>query len=419
MDNVMIGQLGDAPISGVYIGGQIQTLLQVFSGGIEGAMLILAAQYFGAGDKESIKKITSIGLRFTVTFSALITLICTVFPSFVISLFTKEEKIIEAGSQYLEILAISFIFFCITQALIASMRGVASPKVGLFISGISLICNTGLNYLLIYGKLGFPALGIRGAAIATVISRVIEFLFAIVFVFRIDKKLGMRLKDLLRVDKKLLRDFVKYGLPVMAGQLIWAVNTLSASAIMGRLPYPGVVAGLSLANTLNNLSYVVMNGASGAVGIITGKTIGEGRLDKIREYSYTTQIIFVILGLITGATLQAIKSPYLSLFAISAEAHAEGERLINVLSFTIVGTCYQAACLFGLVKSGGDVTFVMKNDFIFIFFIVLPSAILGSCLGAPAYIVFLLLKSDQILKCFVAAVKINRFKWAKSLTRQK
>jgi Na+-driven multidrug efflux pump len=116
MDNVMIGQLGDAPISGVYIGGQIQTLLQVFSGGIEGAMLILSAQYFGAGDKESIKKITSIGLRFTVTFSALITLICTVFPSFVISLFTKEEKIIEAGSQYLEILAISFIFFCITQA---------------------------------------------------------------------------------------------------------------------------------------------------------------------------------------------------------------------------------------------------------------------------------------------------------------
>ena len=416
-DSVMIGRLGDGAVSGVYMGGQIQTLLQVFSGGIEGAMLILSAQYWGERNTESIKKITAFGLKFTLAFSILVTLICSIFPTNVISLFTKDEKIIQSGGEYLGILAFSFVFFCLTQAFIASMRSVESPRVGLIVSTISLLTNASLNYLLIFGKLGFPKMGIRGAALATVISRIIEFSAVVIYVFIVDKKLRFRLKYLLARDKELLCDFIKYGLPIMGGQLIWAVNTLGASAIMGRLPVTGVVAGLSLANTLNNLSYVVMNGMSGAVGIITGKTIGEGRHDKIRPYAYTTQIIFLCLGVVTGLTLQAIKMPYLSLYNISAEAASVSVSLINVLSVTIIGTCYQAACLFGLVKSGGDVGFVMKNDFIFVFFVVLPSALLAAWLGAPPFLVFLCLKSDQLLKCIVAAIKINRFKWIKRLTK--
>jgi Na+-driven multidrug efflux pump len=260
-------------------------------------------------------------------------------------------------------------------------------------------------------------MGIRGAALATVISRAVELSAVLIYVLRIDKKLRFRPKCLLIKDRELLRDFIKYGLPIMGGQLIWAVNTLGASAIMGRLPGEGVVTGLSLANTLNNLSYVVMNGMSGAVGIITGKTIGEGRLEKIREYAYTTQIIFLILGILTGLTLQLIKMPYLSFFNITEDALSQAVSLINVLSVTVIGTCYQAACLFGLVKSGGDVGFVMKNDFFFVFFVVLPSALIASSLGVPPFAVFLCLKSDQILKCFVAVVKINRFKWIKRLTK--
>ena len=98
-DNVMIGQLGDEAISGVYMGGQIQTLLQVFSGGIEGAMLILSAQYWGQRNTESIRRITAFGLKFTFAFSLIVTLICSIFPKTVISLFTRDEKIIESGGE--------------------------------------------------------------------------------------------------------------------------------------------------------------------------------------------------------------------------------------------------------------------------------------------------------------------------------
>ena len=416
-DSVMIGQLGDSAVSGVYMGSQIQTLMQVFTAGIEGAMLILSTQYWGKRDTDSIKKITSIGLRFALIFSVAVAVICAIFPSFVISLFTSDKSIIEAGTPYLRIISFSFPLFALTQGFIASMRSVECPKIGMLVSLISLITNVTLNYILIFGKLGFSALGVSGAAIATLIARVLELAVIAVYVLIIDKKLTFRPKDLLSFDRALLRDFIKYGLPVMAGQIVWAVNTLSSSAIMGRQSAEGVVAALSLANTLNSLAYVVMNGMSGAVGIITGKTIGEGKLEKIKEYAYTTQIIFLGLGILTGGALQLIKNPFISLYKISDSAVAVAKTLINVLSVTIIGTCYQAACLFGLVKSGGDVSFVFKNDCIFVFLVVIPSALIATRLGALPWIVFLCLKSDQILKCFVAAVKINKFNWIKKLTR--
>ncbi len=416
-DNVMIGSLGDDAVSGVYMGNQLQTLLQVFSGGIEGAILILAAQYWGKRDTERIRKIISIGLRFSLAFGALLSLICVCFPTFVISLFTADAEVIRIGAEYLGIVALSYFFFCLTQALIASMRSVETARIGLYVSLCSLICNVSLNYLLIFGKMGLPALGVSGAAIATVLSRVIESLVIAVYVFRFDKKLRFRFSDLFVRDRELLHDFIKYGTPIVAGQLVWATNMMANSAIMGRQSGDGVVAALSLANTLNNLTYVVMNGMSGAVGIITGKTIGAGEERKMREYAKTVQIIFLMLGVVTGAFVQLIKAPYISLYRISPAAVEQANLFINVLSVTAVGTCYQAACLFGLVKSGGDISFVFKNDSIFVFCVVLPSAIVSTLLGAPAWVVFACLKCDQILKCFVAVWKINRFDWMKNLTR--
>ena len=232
-----------------------------------------------------------------------------------------------------------------------------------------------------------------------------------------DKRLRFRAADLLVMDRGLLRDFLKYGLPIIGGQVVWAVNMLASSAIMGRNTAEGAVVAMSIAGTVNNLAYVVMNGMSGAVGIITGKTIGAGLVEKMKEYARTVQVLFLGLGLVTGLTVFLLRDTAISLYAVSPAAVAEAQRFINVLSVTIIGTCYQAACLFGLVKSGGDISFVFKNDAIFVFLVVLPSAVLATVFGAPAWVVFACLKCDQILKCFVAVVKINSFNWMKKLTR--
>lgn len=415
-DNVMIGSLGDDAISGVYVGGQLQSVLQMFVGGIEGAILILAAQYWGRKDRESIRKVVSIGVKFALAVGILMSLVAVAFPEWMIRAFTQEPGVIQEGAAYVQIVGFTYLFFSISQVMIAAMRSVETARIGLYISLMSLVVNVSLNYVFIFGHLGFPAMGVRGAAVATLISRIMEMCASVGYVFFVDKKLRFGLRDLFHTDRQLLKDFIRYGLPVIGGQVVWSVNMLANTKILGYYS-AGVIAAASITGMLHNLIYVWMNGLSSAVGIITGKTVGAGLYDKMKEYSKTVQMIFLFVGLISGAVVFLARDGFISLYSASPEAQEYSRQFINVISVTIIGTCYQAACLFGLVKSGGDIAFVFKNDSIFVFLVVIPSALLSMWLGAPPWVVFACLKCDQILKCFVAIVKINRYNWMKNLTR--
>lgn len=415
-DNVMIGSLGDDAISGVYIGGQLQSVLQMFVGGIEGAILILAAQYWGKKDTQSIRKVVSIGIKFALAVGLLSSLVAVLFPQWVIRAFTTEPGVIQEGAAYVQIVGFTYLFFSVSQVMIAAMRSVETARIGLYISCMALVINVCLNYVFIFGHFGFPAMGVRGAALATLVSRILEMCVGVGYVFFVDKKLRFGLKDLLHTDLQLLRDFIRYGLPVIGGQVVWAINSLANTKILGYYS-AGVIAAASITGMLHNLVYVWMNGMSSAVGIITGKTVGAGQYEKMKEYSKTVQMIFLFVGLISGAAVFLARDGFISLYNASPEAQAYSRQFINVISVTIIGTCYQAACLFGLVKSGGDISFVFKNDTIFVFLVVIPSSLLAMWLGAPPWVVFTCLKCDQILKCFVAIVKINRYNWMKNLTR--
>ena len=408
--------MGDDAISGVYIGGQLQSVLQMFVGGIEGAILILAAQYWGKKDTQSIRKVVSIGIKFALAVGLLSSLVAVLFPQWVIRAFTTEPGVIQEGAAYVQIVGFTYLFFSVSQVMIAAMRSVETARIGLYISCMALVINVCLNYVFIFGHFGFPAMGVRGAALATLVSRILEMCVGVGYVFFVDKKLRFGLKDLLHTDRQLLRDFIRYGLPVIGGQVVWAINSLANTKILGYYS-AGVIAAASITGMLHNLVYVWMNGMSSAVGIITGKTVGAGQYEKMKEYSKTVQMIFLFVGLISGAAVFLARDGFISLYNASPEAQAYSRQFINVISVTIIGTCYQAACLFGLVKSGGDISFVFKNDTIFVFLVVIPSSLLAMWLGAPPWVVFACLKCDQILKCFVAIVKINRYNWMKNLTR--
>ncbi|MBQ8508413.1 MAG: MATE family efflux transporter [Clostridia bacterium] len=414
-DNLMIGSLGDSAVSGVYMGNQIQTVLQVFSGGIEAGILLLAAQYWGKRDTEHIRRVVAIGMWCSIIAGFIFSTVCTLFPRQVISLFTNEASVIDMGVEYLSVICYSYLFFCITQALIAAMRSVESARIGMLVSLASLVIDVALNYLLIFGKLGFPAMGVKGAAIATLIARICETAIMVIYVRVIDKKLCFRFNKLWKIDNVLLRDYIRCDLPLVGGQLVWGCNLMANSIILGHFT-ESVITAASLANTLNSLMYVSMNGMSSAVGIIIGKKVGAGETARIREYSNTVQMLFLGLGLVTSGLFRLIGDPFIGLYAISDEAVGYARQFIDVLCVTCIGTCYQAACLFGLVKSGGDVSFVFKNDTIHVFGVVIPSAIITSLLGCPAWVVFLCLKSDQLLKCIPAFFKIRKYDWMKNLT---
>ena len=415
-DNLMVGTLGEYAIAGVYLGGQIQGFLQMMVGGIEGTILVIASQYWGRKDMKSIKNIIAIGATASLFFGLLFCTASLFWTEGILSLFTPDKAVIAEGVRYLRVISVSFLCFSISQILISSMRSVETVRIGLYISILSFFTNIFFNWVFIWGKFGFEPMGVAGAAWGTLLSRLFEVAAILFYTFRVDQRLKLKLKDLVTYNKVLIRDFLKYGLPLLGGQVVWSINIMVQSGIIGRMSAEAIAA-ISVSNMLFSLIYVGMTGLSSAVSIITGKTVGSGQFELMKLYAKTIQLVFLGVGIVSGALIFSTKELFLSLYTLEPQTLAYARQFLTILSITIVGTCYQAAGLAGLVKAGGDTAFVFMNDTIFVFLVVLPSAMLALFVfNAPAWVVFLCLKCDQIFKCFVAVVKINRFKWMKNLT---
>ncbi len=417
-DSLMIGQLGEAATSGVYVGGMVGTLLQMLLTGIEGGMQVLTSQYWGKGAVRQIRRIFILGAFVSLVIGVSATLASALFPGAFVKLFLKRGAAEEEATLYLRILSASFPFLCASGAMSASMKSIESAKIGTVAALSAFFVNFALNRLLIFGGLGIEPLGVRGAAIATVAARACECAVLVIYVTLIDKKLKRRAAT---QDERegICANFFKTSIPIIAGQLVWITNTFLATYLIGKLDTPDAVPAIAIANTLNSLSYVLMNGLSGAVGILIGKEVGSGDTHSIKRHTVATEVIFIIIGILTGVILFLIRGPFVSLYNVGEGVRDMAKELIGILSLTIAGTSYVTACLGGIVRSGGDVSFILKNDAFFIFLVVIPLSVTAYKLHAPAPLLFLALKSDQLLKVPVAAIKINRFKWMRDVTVKK
>lgn len=416
-DNIMLGGYSETALSGVALVNQIQFFLQMLTMGIGEGVVVLCAQYWGKRNIEPIKKIISVGLLFGIVTSICLLLIMFCFPYEVLHLMTNDEVIIAEGVKYLKIICFTYLFFSITNIMIASLRSVEIVKIGFIVSISTLIVNVCLNYILIYGHFGAPRLGVQGAAIATLIARIIELIIVIIFVKFYEHRLKLNLKELLKLDITYLHDYIRVASPVIISNSLWGFAMAVQTAILGHMGASAIAAN-SIATIVFQILSVVVYGSSNASSIIIGKTVGEGDLKKLKGYVKTLQILFVIIGLCTGFCLFIIKDLILNFYSVSEATKLLARQFINVLSITSIGTAYQMAALTGIVRSGGDTKFVLINDMIFMWLIVIPSAALSAFyFGFSPVIVFICLKSDQILKCFVAVIKVNRYKWVRQLTR--
>lgn len=417
-DNLMVGSLGEFALSGVYVANQLQGLLQMLVIGLSAAIMVLATQYWGKKDTDSIKIIIGIALKFSVGAGLLFFTATLIFPEQVLRLFTNNPDVITDALKYFTVIRFTYVFFCITQVLIASMRCVERVKIGMNVSIVAFFTNIILNWILIFGNLGAPALGVQGAAIATLISRVIETAIMIIYVRFIDDRLNLKFKDLLKSNLVLLKDFFKYGFPVILGDIFWGINLAVQGAIVGRLGETAL-ASVSISGIVFSIMGVAVYGTAGASAVIIGKTVGSGDYEKVKEYAKKLQVLFLIIGVISGLALFIAKDYILLLYNVSEDTIGMARQFLTVLSITMVGTSYQMSSLTGIVRPGGATYFVLVNDLIFVWLVVIPSAAIAAFVfHAPPVVVFACLKCDQILKCAVAVVKVNRFKWIKNLTRE-
>lgn len=410
-DNIMLGAFDETALSGVALVNQIQFLLQMIVGGVGNGMVVLAARYWGRKETKPIERITGIGLRIGLGVAVLMWGVTLFWPRQVLGLLTPETAVIEEGVKYLRIICFSYIFFTATNILLATLRSVETVKIGFFISFSTLLINICLNYILIFGHFGAPRLGVRGAAIATLTARIVEFIIMAVYLRFFDKKIRIGFQGLWSRDRELFRAYLRVGLPTIGSSASWGIAMGIQTGILGRLG-ASVIAANSIATTVFQIVSVVASASSSAASVIVGKTIGEGRIEAVKEYAKTLQVVFIMIGAITGLVLLIGKDFIIDFYNISAETRALALQFMTVLSITVVGTSYQMPALVGIVGGGGETSFVLINDLIFMWCIVLPaSAICAFALELSPVWVFACLKSDQVVKCFVAIVKVNRYRW--------
>ena len=418
-DNFMVGSLGDAALSGVLISNQVQWILHMLCAGLSAALVILAAQYIGKGDTKKAKVVIIITIKAAFTAGALLTAAAFLLPSRILGIFSSDANVIAQGLNYLPIVCFSYAFFCVNGMLLASMRCVQNTRIGFFSSLTGFVSSVFFNWVLIFGNLGFAPMGVSGAAVSTLIARVLEFSVTFFYMRFADKSLSLRIADLWHWDKVLAGDFLKYGFPVILGDITWGIAGSTQVAILGRLG-PEVLAANTIAANLSSLLGVVVYAIAGASGVIIGRTVGSGDVERVKAYSRVLQRVFLMFGVLTGLTIFLAKDLILAagFRAISPEAYGYAIQFLTVFSVMIVGTSYQMSVLTGIVRAGGATHFVLLNDLFWVWVVVIPSALLSAFVfGFPPVVTFACLKCDQIFKCSVAFIKLHRWNWMKKLTR--
>lgn len=419
-DNIMLGRFSQDALSGASLCNQLQFFLQMLVQGVGEGVVVLGARYWGKKDLKPIPDIIGAGLRFGVSIAAVLFVLAVLFPTQIIRLMTNDPVIMEQAVQYLQIICFTYVIFALTNMLTASLRSIGIVKIGYIISASTLCINICLNYVLIYGHFGAPALGVRGAAIATLVSRTVELLIVIWFLKFREHTLRLNWRKLLFIDTSYIKDYIHVSLPMLVTQTMWGASSIIQTAILGNMENAAMVVP---ANSISVLVFQILSvvgyGAASAAAIMTGRTLGEGHKERIDQTAFTFQIMFCIIGVFTGLIILLSRGPVLQIYnTLSPEAAELTRQFITVLAITSVGTCYQMAADCGILRAGGDTKFAMWNNIVFVWLICLPCAALSAFVfHFSPVVVFFCLKMEQLGKCPVIFLRVRSKKWIKQITR--
>ena len=418
VDNIMLGRYTELALSGATLVNQIQFTLQQIASGIGMGIVVLASQYWGQKRTEPIKKIISVGMKLGFLVGLIFFLLSMLIPHALLSIFTNDEAVIAEGMKYLRVICWTYLIFSVSNSLMYSLQSIETAGVGTVMSVSTIIINMCLNYCFIYGNLGFRERGVVGAAIATLVSRIVELIIILVYIRFIDKKLNMTLRDLLRLDFSYLRDYIKVATPVTVSGFLWGVAQAAQTSVLGHIS-AGVIAANSIAIVIFQIFAIVGFSCTNAASVVIGKTIGEGRFDMVKAYAKTLQGAFLIIGIVSGSLLFAFKNVIVGFYTVSEETKALALSFITVLSITTLGTCYEFPVESGIISGGGMTKYPAIVDNLFMWLFTIPSAFLSAFVFQfPPLVTFCFLKADQLLKCIPNGITCNRYRWVKVLTRE-
>ena len=420
LDNVMIGNYSEVSLAAITAVNQLQIIFQYLMNGVTNGMLSLGSQYHGSHMDEQLKKIIAAASRIALAFAMVLFLLACFMPELLLRLFVgSEPAVIAEGVKYLRVIKFTYPLFAVSGILLGCMRTVETVVLSVYVSCIALVINFSLNFTLIFGRFGAPELGVTGAAIGTLTARAVEFLIVTIYVFRLDKKLKLRLPDFKTTDRNLTRDYLKNACPIMLIQGLFGLNTAVQNAVLGHLD-TSIMAAYSISTVLFQLLKVAAIGASSAATILMGQSVGRNDpLETVREYTRTLQLLFAGLGLSLGVLYYLLSVPLLSFYTLEPGTHELAQKFLLVQAVVIMGMSYQMPTMGGIMRGGGNAKYQMVVDLVSIWGIVVPLSLSGAFLwGWSPLAVVICMNADQLFKCVPAFIGCNRYRWVRRLVKE-
>lgn len=416
-DTIMIGQLGEVQLAAVNQANQLGFILSLLVFGLGSGSNVMIAQYWGKKDVASIRRVMTLMYQILIGVVAVFTALALLLPYQVVSLFSNSPEVIENGAAFLRIVGLGYLFNCFATATIIVLRSVGTVRISLAVYLSSLAINVFLNWVLIFGNLGFPALGVRGGAIATVLARMSEFVIVLIFMLRMEKSIGYRLKMLLVQKSGLLGDYLRHASPVVLNELLWGVGIAVITAIIGWMGTE-FNAAFTVCSVLAQLLSVAFNGAGSAAAVIVGNTIGEGRHQLARQRAHKLLLISAVLGLGTSVLVLLLRGPILGIYNLSPLAMSYSHQIMGVVAVLSVFSAIAMVAIVGILRGGGDTRYAAIADVIPLWLVAIPLGYLaGHVWGWPVPAVYFILRSDVVIKAFLTLPRLLKGAWVKDVTR--
>ncbi len=416
-DTVMLGRVDQNAMAAVSLATQIQFVQNMILGVVVSVIGILGAQYWGKGDKVVLGKLFGMGIRHCVVISVAFFIGCVFFPRYLMRCFANDETLIAIGVKYLKIAGWSYLLTGVSQCYMAIMKVSDHVSRTAWISSVTVIINIILNSVFIFGLFGVPAYGAEGAAIATLIARVIEVLWCVISSYQ-NSFIRLELHNLFSFERLLAKDYWRCALPLLGAYLFWGVGFTSYTAIIGQLG-PDAAASNAIAAGVRDLMCCLCNGLCTAGGILIGNELGAGRLEQGRKYGDRLAILSYIIGFFCTFVILAVIPVVKHYMKLTDKAQGYLVGMFVILSIYMIGRCVNTIIINGIFSAGGDTMFDFYSLAVCMWGLAIPCALISAfCLHWHVLIVYSCTCLDEVGKIPWVMHHYRKYKWVKNLTRE-
>ncbi|EHO83422.1 MULTISPECIES: MATE family efflux transporter [Fusobacterium] len=415
IDNLMIGRLGTEFIAAVGFANSVYRILDLFLFGLCSGMGVFIAQYFGKKNFEMIRRILGKLVLAGITLSLIFSIITFIGAEKIIGIFTKEPQVLAIGVSYIRRALFSYTFYAISFSVGFCLRAMGLTRIPMISASIGVTANTFFNYCLIYGNFGFPRLEERGAAIATVMARMLELSTILFIVYKKDFNLKGNLQSYLNLPKALMKEIIKISTPVFLTEMLWILGVVSLSVAYSKLGTTQAAC-VQIADIITAISSVLFMGISNSASVIIGHTIGKGDKNKVIAYSRKILQIAFGMAIVSLMLVQGLTNTIVSLYHLPPETHIMAVRTMRTVGMFVFLKMINWTLLIGLFRAGGDTKVAFCLDIFPLWFYAVPVAFIGAYYKVPVYILVGVADFSEVIKLISSLFRYKTLKWIKDVT---